>query len=153
MKILQLCESPDLVPEIANWYFGEWGHYNSKLKQSDIENSLQRYLQRDQIPFAVVALDNKALVGVAQIKIKELSLYPQYEHWLGGVFVKPECRGKAVGFKLIQQALKLANSHNIEELYLQTLRLDGGLYSKIGWQPVENFQHNGHSKLLMVYQF
>lgn len=153
MKIQKLSEYPDLVPEIANWYFEEWGHYSSKLKQSDIENSLQRYLQRDEIPFAVVALDNNALVGVAQVKIKELSLYPQYEYWLGGVFVKPEYRGNAVGFKLIQQALKLANSHNIDEIYLQTLRLNGGLYSKIGWQPVEKFQHDGHSKLLMVYQF
>ena len=153
MKIQQLCDVPGLIPEIANLYFEEWGRFNSKLKQSDIEANLQCYLKRDEIPLAVIAFENNSLVGVAQLKIRELSLYPQYKYWLGGVFVKPECRGTAVGSNIVEHASKLAKSLNVSELYLQTLRLDGGLYRQLGWQAVERFTHDGHSKLLMVYKF
>lgn len=152
MKLVQLSNSIDLVSEIAELYFQEWGHFNPRLNQSDIEASLQRYLQSNEIPQAVVALEGENLMGVAQVKIRELSLYSQHEHWLGGVFVKPEFRGKSVGLTLIQQAVELAHTYDIEALYLQTLRLDGGLYRKIGWKPVEVFQHDGHTKLLMVNQ-
>lgn len=153
MKIQQLSKVPEVISEIADWYLGEWGHYDPSRKQSDIVESLQGYLQDDSLPQALVAINNKALIGVAQIKYRELSLYPQHEHWLGGVYVKPEYRGMAVSSKLIKQALKLAQTYNVSELYLQTLRLDGGLYSKLGWQSVEKFQHKDHTKLLMVYQF
>lgn len=153
MKIQQLSKYPDFLPVIADWYYGEWGYLNPNAKQADIVKSLQCYLQDDGLPQALVALDQETPIGVAEIKYRELSLYPQYEHWLGGVFVKQERRKKSVGFELVKQALTLARAHNVAELYLQTLRLDGGLYCKLGWQAVEEFQHKGYTKLLMVYRF
>ena len=153
MKIQELSDTADSVREIAGWYFDEWSHFNPGLKRSDIVESLQGNLHDDGLPQMLVALDGQVPIGVAEIKFRELSLYPQLEHWLGGVFVKPEYRGMLVGCELVKQALKVAQTHSVVELYLQTLRLDGGLYSRLGWQPVEEFQHKGHAKLLMVYRF
>jgi len=112
-----------------------------------------KYLQVESLPQALVAMKNGKPIGVVEIKFHELSLYPQHKHWLGGVYVSPENRGKGIGSELIQNALKLAESHNVAEIYLQTLRLDGGIYSSLGWAMVEKFEHKGHAKLLMVYRF
>jgi len=153
MKIIKLATVPGAINQVADWYFDEWGHFNPQLSSADISESLKRYLQDENLPQALIALKGDKPIGVVEIKFHELSIYPQFKHWLGGVYVSAEYRGKGVASELIQNALKLAQSHNVVELYLQTLRLDGGIYSSLGWEMLEKFEHKGLSKLLMVYRF
>jgi len=153
MKISNLALVPKAIDQVADWYYDEWGHFNPQFSSAHISESLKKYLQDESLPQALVAMESHNPIGVAEIKFHELSLYPQYEHWLGGVYVIPEYRGNGIGSELIQHALKLAESHGVSQMYLQTLRLDGGIYSGLGWTAVEEFKHKGHAKLLMTYRF
>ena len=108
-------------------------------------------LGRDMLPIAVLALDGDAPVGVAELKEHEmLSLYPDHTPWLGSVFVRPESRGRGIASQLASQIAALAESRGATRIFLQTERLDGGLYARLGWQPVEQVTYRGQQVLLMV---
>ncbi|CAM6000261.1 unnamed protein product [Sphagnum balticum] len=66
-----------------------------------------------------------------------MDIYPDKEHWLGGVFVPPEHRKKGVATELLKRTLELAKKLRVTTLYLQTERLDGGIYATLGWRPIE----------------
>ncbi len=106
-------------------------------------------LNRDKIPTLILAVEQNRVLGVAQLKFREMDIYPDKEHWLGGVYVDKASRGRGVAAKLISKAIELAKSFQVQTLYLQTERLDGGLYAHLGWQPIEKAFYNGHNVLVM----
>lgn len=149
MELRFLADFPEAIPVISQWYFDEWGH---KMKGNSVENIVGRIrgmLNRDKIPLHVVALENGQIMGVSQLKIREMDIYPEKEHWLGGVFVRPEARGRGLATRLIERCLRLAESFGVETLYLQTERLDGGLYARLGWLPIEKTHYNGLHVVVM----
>jgi len=48
--------------------------------------------------------------------------------------------------------IEIAESRGIQSLHLQTLRLDGGLYAKLGWEALEQINHEDNDLLVMVKQ-
>ena len=76
-------------------------------------------------------------------------IYPDKLHWLGGVFVAPQYRGKGIGSTLAEHIARKAPSYGVKILYLQTEQLDGGLYSRLGWTPFEQVDNHGLRVLVM----
>jgi len=134
---------------IASWYFDEWGYLGRHTDRNHIENRLQNALHRENVPLTVIAFDQDELVGVAQLKYREMDIYPEKDHWLGGVYVPAEHRGKGVATQLIRRALDIALSLGVVVLNLQTQRLDGGLYGRLGWVAVEQVTYKGIDVLVM----
>lgn len=91
------------------------------------------------------------LLGVAQLKIREMDIYPDKEHWLGGVYVSSAARGRGVGSFLVTRALELAKHLQVKTLYLQTENLRGGLYAPLGFRPLEQTHYNGVDVLVMEH--
>ena len=86
-------------------------------------------------------------MGAAQLKYREMAeTFPDYEHWLGGVYIAPEYRGRAIGSALADEIARRAPYCGLETLYLQTERLDGGLYRELGWKPVTRVKVHGPSR-------
>jgi GNAT superfamily N-acetyltransferase len=65
------------------------------------------------------------------------------------LFVEPKHRGAAVGEWLIQQLIALSTELGINKLYLQTERLNGGVYARLGWRPLEQIDNKGTKVLVM----
>ena len=150
MKIEYLADHENLLPVIGKWYFEEWGYLNKeKTLLSEIEN-LQIYLNKDKIPLMLLAIENDIPIAVAQLKYNEMTIYPQKKHWLGGVYVSKEHRGKGMAKKIISELIKKARLLNVEKLYLQTENLRGGLYAQMGWLPLEQINYHGTDVLVMV---
>jgi hypothetical protein len=144
-----LADYPHFIPEIAGWYFNQWGY---EVPGNSLQKTVERIhaeLNRGKIPLHLVAIDSSTLAGVAQLKIREMNIYPDKEFWLGGVFVNPLYRDRRLASALVQKSEEIAGSFMIETLYLQTEKLDGGLYSRLGWEPVEQVHYNGHEVLVM----
>ena len=76
-------------------------------------------------------------------------IFPEKEHWIGGVFVAPEYRGKGLGSRMTEEIATRAPSYGVRTLHLQTERLDGGLYRQLGWQPVAQVNNHGMEVLVM----
>ncbi|MEM7172482.1 MAG: GNAT family N-acetyltransferase [Pseudomonadota bacterium] len=150
MKFALLTDVPHLVPVIARWYFDEWGH---GIADNSFEKTCVRLngkLNRDVLPIHVIALHDGQPLGVAQLKPQEMhDLFPERTPWLGGVYVPSSARNRGVASALARQAALKARSLQINQLYLQTLRLDGGLYAPAGWQPLEQVTYQGLDILVM----
>lgn len=149
MKLQYLKERKELVPTVAKWYFEEWG-YEDENRTLDIEISdLEKTLNKVKIPLTIIATDEGQLIGTGQLKWKEMSIYPTKEYWLGGVFVKPQNRGAGIAYQIVEQLIDIARVLQIKKLYLQTEKLNGGLYSRMGWKEIEQITYHNIPILVM----
>lgn len=135
--------------QLAQWYHAEWGQ--------DAGLSLEQELQRlnppqdaEGFPHLIAAFDDGQVVGAVQLKRREMLAFPQYEHWLGSVFVADSHRGRGLAGALVEQAATQAVRMGVSDLYLQTEALDGGLYARLGWKPLQEADNCSYRVLVMV---
>ena len=79
-------------------------------------------------------------------------MFPDKEHWLGGVYVAASHRGQGYGSQIVEQIIKMAPRYGVETLHLQTEALDGGLYARLGWKPYAQVTSRGLDVLVMEQQ-
>ncbi len=149
MIITTLAEAPHHVPTIAKWYYEEWGKYTGMTLEEEVTRQ-KGYLNAGALPMLLVALDGERLAGATQLKFYEMPQYPDYEHWIGGVYVDAPFRGKGLASRLVQEAYRIAGSYGVPALYLQTQNMTGGLYRKLGWEPIHKTISHGLDTLVMV---
>lgn len=149
MKFEFLADRPEAVNLVAGWYFGEWGRFSQNSSVERVAKKISQSMNKTTPPLLLLVTDRDAIVGAVELKYREMDIYPDKEHWLGGLFVKPEYRNLGLGEQLVEQVVRLAESFNIQQLYLQTERLDGGLYARLGWQALEQVCNKGIKVLVM----
>ncbi len=137
LRVEYLADRPESVPLIAGWYFAEWGYLNPSATLEGVRKKLLVSMNRDRIPLTALAVIQEEVVGAAQLKYREMPMFPEKEHWLGGVYVEPEYRGQGVAEQLLGRLVETARNLGVETLHIQTERLDGGLYARLGWTPVQ----------------
>jgi GNAT superfamily N-acetyltransferase len=89
-------------------------------------------------------------VGAAELKNREMAIFPEYGYWLGGVYIVEKARGQGVASMLVTEILCCARRAGISKLYLQTENLTGGIYCRHGFKAVEEVNNKGVHVLLMV---
>lgn len=142
MKLQYLKERKEFIPTLAKWYFEEWGQEDENRTLEIEVSELEKTLNKTKIPLTVIANDEGELIGAGQLKWKEMSIYPTKEYWLGGIFVKPQNRGTGIAYQIVEQLIEIARVLQIRKLYLQTERLNGGLYSRMGWKEIEQITYH-----------
>ena len=149
MQFQLLAEREEFIPVIARWYFDQWGHLNDDATVGKIVAEMEIYTNHDSIPLIVLATEGSDLLGVAQLKYHEMKIYPDKEHWLGGVYVAREHRGRGIASLAANKIADIARDLGVKKLHLQTERLDGGLYARLGWRPLEQVNYRGLDVLVM----
>ena len=87
MEFVYLADYPEAIPIIAKWYYNQWGHLHGLDSQKTSEEMLADYLSWDTMPLLILAREEDEIIGAVQLKYYEMDIYPQKEHWLGGVYV------------------------------------------------------------------
>jgi len=150
MTITTLTEAPHHVPTIAKWYYEEWGKDQGLTFEEEVTRQ-EVYLHPDGgLPMMLIATEGNQLAGATQLKFYEMPQYPDYEYWIGGVYVDAPFRGKGLASRLVQEAYRMAGSYDVPALYLQTQNMTGGLYRKLGWEPIHQTISHGLDTLVMV---
>ncbi|MGS0683188.1 GNAT family N-acetyltransferase [Shewanella sp. 125m-7] len=149
MKFILLADNPSALPLIAKWYSDEWGYIGEGRNTKELELKLKDYLNHDKLPLIILAQDGNELMGAAQLRYHEMDIYPEREHWLGGVYVDAKYRGKGVAQALINAVIAKAKTLGVNSINLQTEELSGGLYASLGWQAVEQVIYHGIKVLVM----
>ncbi len=145
-----LADHPDVIPVIARWLFDEWGYRSPDGSVEGMVDNLQDRLQRDALPLALLAHEDKEPIGTVSLKIREVEVRPQYEHWLGTLFVAEPRRCMGIGSLLVGAAADEARRLEISELYLYTRRRDTErLYERLGWAEVERLEYRGRPAVIM----
>lgn len=146
MKISCLSKNAEELQIIAAWYFEEWGHLNSSITRDKIFDGLSSKMDKDDDFLCLLIIREGAkLIAVADLKYREHKDYPEYEHWLGGVFVKPDYRGRGYASALIEKAKDHTAELGITDLYLQCEEHNERLYLKHGFKPLHSAVHSGVS--------
>ena len=135
--------------QLAQWYNAQWGGHTGMSLEQELQR-LNREQDGDGLPLLIAAFEGGHVVGAVQLKRRELASFPQYEHWLGSVFVADTHRGRGLAGRLVEEAAAQAVRMGVWHLYLQTEALDGGLYAKLGWTPLQEMDNNGYRVLVMV---
>ena len=105
---------------------------------------------RDRLPLALVALGHGEPIDTASIKMREVEIRPQYEHWLGTLFVPKASRRKGVGSLLVEAGADEARRLGIRELYLYTCHSETErLYAGLGWAEVERPEYRASPAVIM----
>lgn len=149
MQCKLLTDCPEALEIISQWYLDEWGYISEVGTMEKSMNNTRKYLNADKVPLMMVGLEDGKAIGAAQLKFHEMPQYPEKEHWLGGVYVTKPHRGKGVAEKIILALIEQAKTLKVPTLYLQTESLDGGLYARMGWQPIEQVNNQGIEVLVM----
>ena len=144
-----LADHPEFIPQIALWYFNEWGYREPNNSVEKIQRRLNTKLNRERVPVPIVAIAYGKLMGTAQLKAHEMDIYPDSEFWLGSVYVDVQSRQQGIAKQLINRIEEISRQLGITELFLQTEGLDGGLYAKLGWIPMEQVKYHGIQVLVM----
>ena len=145
-----LADQPELVPQIIRWWHTVW---NDRMGSdfSSLEQQLADSLSKTEFPIHIIASVDDEPVAVAALKRQELEeLFPDKQHWLSSVYVDENWRGRQLGSRIAARAIELARERGLPHLYLQTQNLSGGLYTKLGWQPIEQLSVRGDPTLLMI---
>ena len=150
MRFELLADNPGAIGTVARWYFDEWGSETPGATFEQVVADVSRYISRLGPPLIVVAKEGDILVAAAELKFREMSIYPQFEHWLGGVYVSKAYRGRGIGTAIATEVLRRARDAGVTSLYLQTVDLSGGIYRSIGFTPVEQVDYKGRRVLVMV---
>jgi GNAT superfamily N-acetyltransferase len=151
MDFTFLADREEAIPTVAGWYFDEWGHITN-LSVEEVATRMRNALNRDKIPLFVLAVENDEILGVAELKYREMSIYPDKPHWLGGVGVPPAHRGRGIASQLANRIVEIACSLGVRTLHLQTEKLSGGLYARLGWTAYEQVNYRGLDVLVMEKQ-
>ncbi|CAQ44737.1 GNAT family N-acetyltransferase [Stenotrophomonas maltophilia] len=135
--------------QLARWYHAEWGQDAGLTVEQELQR-LNPPQDAEGFPHLIAVFDDGQVVGAVQLKRREMQAFPQYEHWLGSVFVADSHRGRGLAGALVEQAAAQAVRMGVSDLYLQTEALDGGLYARLGWKPLEEADNRSYRVLVMV---
>lgn len=147
-----LSDRPEDVPLVIEWWQSVWADRIGP-DGENVNEQLRASLSKQELPIHILATLHGKPIGIAALKLQELAeLFPDKQYWLGSVFVVEEYRGYRFASALSQKIVEMARKQSLPHLYLQTLNLDGGLYAKLGWQPLQQFNYKDEEILLMVKQ-
>jgi GNAT superfamily N-acetyltransferase len=146
-----LSECPDAILQVAHWWCDEWG-LPERHKSMDAYVGELASLTPGELPFHLLAVDERKVLGVATLKDRSAlqELFPDARHWVSGVYVPPERRHRGIATSLCLKLVEIARTRGIRRLHLVTEMLDGGLYAKIGWKPIGQVQVEGVDLLVMA---
>jgi len=129
----------------AQWAFDDW-------KETDPDDNIQWYLDVYSeseidplsLPISLMAIaDNGELVGVACVVLDDaLPDANEPGPWVAAVFVNLEYRGRAIGKKLVTEAVRRARELGHSDVYLYTRHV-AHWYETFGWERVrETYVHH-----------
>ena len=144
-----LADYPQYLPTVAGWVFDEWGW---EMPGSTLESILAEFslhLNRDRIPFTMLALVDAQPVGTASLFLHDMDIRMDLTPWLAAVYVLPEFRGQGIGSQLVRAIEGVATRLQLERLYLFTPD-QAAFYARLGWSVLETAEYRGHSNVIMT---
>ena len=136
-QIVPLADAVATIPLLTRLFIEEWGTYYGLDGPGDAEKDLHECCNRDDLPIALVALDDDGTVlGTAALKKEsvgsELGLGP----WLAAFYVPIEHRKRGIGSALVEAIENKARSFGFESIFVSTDAAEN-IIQRRGWTVLE----------------
>jgi GNAT superfamily N-acetyltransferase len=152
LTIDYLCNYPDFLPELADWYFSEWSIFNSELTKESALSVLMSRLNSETLGICLVAIMKGKPIGMISICDANIPLHPEYYPCISHLCVKPEERSNGFGKMLLEAAIMKTRALGYGTVYLYTNNPTiHSWYEKLGWIIIKNFHSKGFNCKLMSY--
>jgi GNAT superfamily N-acetyltransferase len=148
VEVALLADTPQLIPLLTEWFYTEWGQNDPPFTRKEFQRQFRERLNRDRVPLTMVAFLDGSPVATASLKIREMDPFPQFEHWLGGVYTLPEYRRQGIGSHVVEACVAQASRLGVGELYLYTRR-STDLYAGLGWETIARPSYRGKEVVIM----
>ena len=130
----ELRNHPQFASTVIEWLYYEWGNHNRNFWESWITHSTQI----NDIPKTYILFVNNNIVGTYSLWRCDLQSRQDLSPWFGGLYVKPDYRGRYYNEKKLGEILQC---HAISELkrlhytdvYLFTSK-STEYYNRNGWK-------------------
>nr|WP_315447918.1 GNAT family N-acetyltransferase [uncultured Pseudomonas sp.] len=152
MHIDYLCDHPELIEELAELNFKEWGEFRTGDTLEARTERMRGACGKGAIPSVVVAIEDGKLLGGALLIDSDMKTRPDLTPWLAGVYVKAEERGRGIASQLVNRIVEEAAGLGVRELYLYTDAAQS-LYARLGWEVVEDLVYEDLPVTIMKYTF
>jgi predicted N-acetyltransferase YhbS len=142
-SIGHLADAPWHAGTLARWHHGEWNHLYRDWTLAAAEAELLDHATRKTLPTTLIATRGDVLLGsVSLVSVDAEELAHLGGPWLASLYVAPEHRGRKLGARLVDAAVKLAADEHIDTLRLFTSdHVD--YYRRMGWQLQTRTDLNG----------
>jgi predicted N-acetyltransferase YhbS len=151
MHLHYLTDYPDLVREVAELQYTEFGPLEEGESIEERAEKLTACCLYTAIPTAFVAMSNGILCGSALLVGQDLELRQSLSPWLAGVYVKPQFRERGIGSALVTRVEEEAKVLAVPTLYLYTPHSES-FYARLGWQVVERCEYRETVVTVMAKQ-
>ena len=148
--IATLAEHPQLVPEVVEIAWREWGaslpvHEHARwLREAERDSRLHLPTSA-----AFVALDGDRAVGVVQLHEFEIDAMRDRSPWVCGMVVLPDYRGAGVGSRLLAALERFAAGHGVARLWVFT-ESAAAFYERCGWQRHGESEQDGEPGIVLT---
>ena len=152
IKFEYLADRPEDVLKVTTWWYTVWAD-RMGLDLDTITEQFRGSLSTCKLPLDIVATLDGEMIGTAALKEHEMrEVFPDYQFWMGSIFVTPEYRNMGIATLLSNHIVGMSNERWLPQLYLQTTDITGGLYARLGWKPLERLNYKNTDTLIMVKQ-
>ena len=148
MDIAYLADHLEYAPQLAAWFHGEWSYLYPARTLAEVEASIRERAEKNRLPLAMLALENKQLLGTVCLKTHDMDTRTELSPWLAGLFVAPDHRRRGIGAQLVRAIENQALSLGIDNLYLYTPASEQ-FYLARGWHSLEHTDYHGHPVVIM----
>jgi GNAT superfamily N-acetyltransferase len=149
IHIEPLAKHPEYLPLLRSWFEQEWpAHYGAK-GLGDAAADLRAYANGDALPIGIVAFCDKAVCGVAALKVNSIASRPNLGPWAGAGFVHPEYRRRGIGARLLIGIEAIARELGYERIYCAT-STSASLLERSAWCLTERLMQDGED--IAIYE-
>lgn len=148
MGIELLADRPELVAQLAELHYKEWGPMRPGETLPQRIARLRDTCGRSGIPLAVVATDGQQLLGSVLLVASDMETRPELTPWVAGVFVLPEFRHQGIGSALMQYITTKVIEMGLPKFYLYTPSAEA-FYSRLGWVSIDRCTEKGVPVVVM----
>jgi len=129
-----LADHPQLVPEVVDIAWREWGGSLARDERARWLREAERD-SRLHLPTSAgfVAVDGDRAVGTVQLHEYEIDAIRDRSPWVCGMLVLPDYRGAGVGSQLLAALERFAAGHGVPRLWVFTEHA-AAFYERCGWQ-------------------
>ena len=136
MIIEPLSDHMGVIPTLTEWYQSEWEPYYGIDGPGDARADLVSRCNRDEIPAALVAIENKRVFGTAAL---DLDVTTDLTPSVVGLLVGPEYRRRGIATALLKATEDFARQLGYPRLYVSTTVLRD-LLNRLGWRAMGEVQ-------------